>query len=112
MPLPEIDPLHRNKPLSYDPSRNKFILFDEIVSGREKIVPLDTLSDADLKKLVIERQLKGPDYTIRSISGEPLSRDDVVQAIERDDPFGQAMVEAEVAYLQDFLKEIAQNLAG
>jgi hypothetical protein len=112
MPLPQIDPAHRDKPLTYDPSRNKFITFDEIVSGEEKIVPVDTLSDADVKKLVIERQLKGPDYTIRSISGEPLSRDAVVEAIEQDEPFGQVMVDAEKSYLQDFLKEIAQNLNG
>ena len=110
VPMPEIDALHRKKPLCYDPARQEFIFFDEIVSGQKNIVPVETLSKADLKKLVIERQRSGPDYKVQAISGPLYTRDDVVRAIEQDEPFGQVTLEAEVSYLRDLLNEIEQNL--
>ena len=42
MPMPEMDEKSRERPLSYDPSRRKFIRFDEIVSGKERIIPWTT----------------------------------------------------------------------
>lgn len=110
MPLPQMDPQNRKKPLGYDATRDTFILFDDIVSGREKITPVDTLSEADLKKLIIERQRVGPDYKVQSMSGQLLTRDDVIRAIEQDEPFGQMTLHAEKSYLRDLLHEIQQNL--
>jgi len=110
MPLPQIDERHRKRPLCYDPARDKFIYFDEIVSGEEKIIPVETLSEDELKKLVVERQRTAPDYTVQAISGPPFSRDDVIRAIEQDEPFGLVTLEAEKSYLHDLLAEIEQNL--
>jgi hypothetical protein len=110
MPIPEIDAANLKKPLCYDPEREQFIFFDEIVSGKEKIVSLDELSGADLKRLVVERQRAGPDYTVQAISGPPMSRDDVVRAIEQDEPFGSITLEAETSYLRWFLSEVEQAL--
>jgi hypothetical protein len=110
MALPKIDAANLKKPLCYDPDRKKFIFFDEIVSGEEKIIPVDELSDDDLKQLIVERQRAGPDYTVQAISGPPMSRDDVVQAIEKDQPFGSMTLEAEKTYLRHFLSEIEQGL--
>jgi hypothetical protein len=112
MPLPKIEGASRRKPLCYDPSRKKFILFDEIVSGKEKIIPLDTLSEEDLKRLVIERQRQDSNYTVQAISGPPHGRDSVIKAIEQDDPFGQTTVKAEVSYLKELLNQIQRNLAA
>ena len=110
MPMPKIGEKDLKKPLCYDPARKKFIFFDEIVSGKEKIVPIGTLSADDMKKLVIERHRAGPDYTIQAISGAPMSRDDVIEAIDRDESFGKVTVEAEQAYLKVLLSEIEKNL--
>ena len=110
MTMPEMDETQRRKPLCYDPERNKFIYFDEIISGEEKIIPPDTLSDRDKKKLIIKRHEESPDYKVQAISGPPLSRDDVIKAIEQDQDFGVITVQAEIAYLRDFLKQIQQNL--
>ena len=110
MPMPKIDKANLKKPLCYDPRRDKFIYFDEIVSGKEKIIPIETLADDALKKLVIERQKAGPDYKTQSISGPLLRRDDVVRAIEQNEPFGQVTVEAEKSYLRDLLADIQRNL--
>jgi hypothetical protein len=111
MPMPEIDAANIKKPLCYDPEREQFIFFDEIKSGKEKIISLDALSDADLKRLVVERQRAGPDYTVQAISGPPMSRDDVVKAIEQDEPFGSITFEAETSYLRWILSEIDQALS-
>jgi hypothetical protein len=111
MPMPKIDQANRMKPLCYDPARRKFILFDEVVSGKERIIPIETLSQSDLKKLVIERLRAGPDFKVQAISGPPHSRDDIVRLIEQDEPFGQIHLEADKSYLRDFLKEIQRNLA-
>lgn len=110
MAMPKIDGPNRKKPLCYDPARKKFIYFDEIVSGKERIIPVETLPEEDLKTLVVERQRAGPDYKVQAISGPPYSRDDVVRAIEQNEQFGQITLEAEKSYLQDLLREIRENL--
>ncbi len=110
MPLPEIKDRDRAKPLCYDPEREKFIVFDEIVSGQEKIVSPDQLSDDDLKKLVIERLASGPDFSVQAMSGPPMSRNDVIVAVEQDQSFGQLTLEAEKSYLRRILIEIEHAL--
>ena len=110
MAMPKIEGPERKKPLCYDPERGKFIYFDEIVSGAERIVPIETLADDDLRRLVIERQRAGPDYTVQAISGPPHTRDDVIRAIERNEPFGQLTLEAEKSYLHSLLREIEDAL--
>jgi hypothetical protein len=109
--MPEMDETSSKRPLGYDPSRGKFIRFDDIVSGEEKIIPVDDLSEDDLKKLVIERWRVLPEETtVQAISGPALSRDEVIQAIEQDEPFGRMTLEAEKSYLRDLLAEIRRNL--
>ena len=110
MPMPKIDAANAKKPLGYDASRKKYILFEEILTGKEVIIPIDSLSNEDFKKLVIERQLAGPDYRVQSISGTPMSRDDVVRAIRMGEPFGRMTLEAEKSYLRDLLTEIQRNM--
>jgi hypothetical protein len=110
MPLPKIDPTSQAKPLAYDPARSKFLYYDEIVSGREKIVPLETLSEADFRKLVVERLRAGPDFRMQAISGPLYTRDQVIAAIESGEPDGLKMLEAERSYLREVLREIQENL--
>lgn len=110
MSLPKMDDANAKKPLGYDPTRKKFIYYNEIVAGKEKVVPVETLSEEDLKKLVIERHKVGPDYKVQAISGPPYSRDDVIRAIERDEPFGRMTLEAEKSSLHDLLAEIQRKL--
>ena len=110
MALPKISDADKQKPLGYDPSRRVFIYYDDIVSGREPVIPLERLSPADLKRLVIERHRRGPDYRTQAISGPLYTRDDVVRAIERDEPFGREAVEAESAALRDLLAWLTKAL--
>lgn len=111
MPMPEIDEENRKRPLCYDPEREKFIFFDDIVSGKEKIIPVKTLSESDLKKLVIERwRSLSPKTKVQAISGQPFFRDDVIRAIKQDKPFGKDTLEAEMIALSELLDIIQQNL--
>jgi len=110
MALPKIDEANRKKPLCYDSSRKKFIYFDEIVAKKEPIIPPSTLSKTDQKKLIIERQLAGPDYTTQAISGPVMKRNDAVKAIQNNEEYGVVMVEAEISYLDELLEEIRRNL--
>jgi len=110
MSLPKIDRRNLRQPLCYDPRRKKFITFREITSGKEKIIPLEKLSLEEMKMLVVERQLKGPDYTMQSISGMPFTRDDVVKSILKGDDIGKMTLEAEVSMLKDLLQTIEKNL--
>jgi hypothetical protein len=110
MPMPRIDQANRRKPLSYDPTRRKFIYYDDIVSGREKIVPIESLSEEDLKKLVLERLRAGPEFKGGPVSAPHFSREDVIRAIRQDEPFGRDHLEGEKLYLQESLTEIERNL--
>jgi len=110
MPLPRIDKANRDKPLCYDPNRKKFITYDEIIAGTERIHPVDALSDADFQELVIERQRRGPAYRVQAMSGPPLSREDVIRSIERNEPFGRMTKDAERSALRDLLRQIDENL--
>jgi hypothetical protein len=102
----EIRGADRKKPLCYDPSRGVFITYDDIVSGREPIILPGSLSPEHQRLLVIRRQETGPEYTVGSISGYPMTRDDVIAAVRRNDDFGRAAVEAEISYLNDLLTEM------
>ncbi len=108
-PLPTIDEANRAKPLSYDPKRDKFIYYDELVARTEKIVPLKKLTRAQLKKLVIERNRAGPDFTIQTPSGETRTRDDVVREISQETAFGKMSMEADVMYLNRLHRQIERD---
>lgn len=108
--IPDIKGPDRKKPLCYDPKREKFILLDEIIKGDEEIIPLESLSQSDQKKLVIERNRVGPDYKMQSISGPPFTRDDIVAEIEKETDFGKTTVQAEISYLKDLLRQIKEAL--
>ncbi len=108
--MPEIDEVNRKKPLCYDPKRHKFIFYNEIVDKIEDIILPSTLSKSDQKKLIIERQISGPDYKSQAMSGPAMNRNDFVKAIQNDEENGVIMVEAEISYLDELLEEIRQNL--
>ncbi|MBN1569434.1 MAG: hypothetical protein JXA73_16430 [Acidobacteria bacterium] len=110
MSMPVIDDENRKKPLCYDPSRSKFIYYDEIIARAEPIVFPSTLSQSDRKKLVLERQVAGPDYSTQTISGSRITRNDMVQMIQNDEGMGKTTVEAEISYLNELLAEIKRNL--
>jgi hypothetical protein len=110
MPMPRIEGAAKKVPLCYDPARKKFIFFDDIVAGTHQVIPVETLSAADLKVLIIERQRRGPNYVVQSMSGPPLDRDAVVRAIEHDEPIGRQTVEVETSYLKELLEDIRANL--
>ncbi len=110
--LPKIEGQNRNKPLSYDPQTRRFITYDEIVSRKVRIVPLDGLSQQELADLVVERQRAGPDYKVADLNGTVLNCDQVVQEILAGTPFGNMVVEAEVAYLRELLAQIQTALTS
>lgn len=111
MALPDISGSNARKPIAYDPLRNKFILFAEVVNGTEPLYPVGQLAPEALKQLVIERLRQGPDFQLQSLGPDaPMNRDAVIQAIERDTPFGRMNVEAETAYLEDLHQQLRQAL--
>lgn len=110
MGLPKIDNRNIHKPLCYDPKRKKFITFNEIVSGKEKIVLIEDLSLDDVKKLVIKRIEVGPEFTMQPMSGTPMTKKDIITAIINDNEIGRMTIEAEVSMLKDLLRNIANNL--
>lgn len=110
MPMPRIDEAHRNMPLSYDPARRKFISYDEIVSGKEKIIPIETLSEEDFRKLVIERLRTSPDFQGGPMSAPYFSRDDIIRAVEQGEPFGRDHLEGEKVSLKELLAKIQRKL--
>jgi hypothetical protein len=110
MPLPKLDSESAKKPLCYNPEKQKFIYYDDIISGKEKIVFPNELSDSEKKLLIIERLKQGPDFTMQAISGKPYNRDDIIRAIQNDEEIGRMTVEAETSMLNDLLRIISDNL--
>jgi len=110
MGLPQIDSRNKAKPLCYDVNRNKFIMYDEIISGKEKIIPVANLSREEQKILVIERIKKGPDFTMQTMTGSPMDKNAIIDAIIKDEDIGKMTLEAEISMLSDLLREIAKNL--
>ena len=109
--LPEIKGSARRKPVCYDPEADQFVTIDDLEAGNAKIVPLDRLSNEQLKRLVIERNRVGEDYKVQmDWTVPPYSRNDVIQAIEADTEEGRVAVQADIAYLGDLLKKIEAAL--
>ncbi len=110
MPLPDIKGPDRDKPLTYDPQRQKFITFEELASGKEEAVPIESLSREDLKKLILERHRLSPPYKVMDLNGNLMTREDVMRAIETDSDFGRLTLEAEASHLSDLLKQIRNSM--
>jgi hypothetical protein len=108
--MPDIKGPDRNKPVCYDPQEDRFITIDDLIAGRAAIVPLERLSDEQQKKLVVERNRVGGDYTVQAISGPARTREQVIAEIEADTEFGSMAVKAELMYLQDLLRQIEDAL--
>ena len=109
--LPEIKGLTRKKPVCYDPQKNRFITIDDLEANKANIVPLDLLTDEQLKRLVIERNRVGENYRVQTNWSEPSqSRNDIIKQIEDDTESGRMAVEAEIMYLRDHLKDIEDAL--
>jgi hypothetical protein len=100
----------QKKPLCYDPVLDKFIYYQEIITGKEKIIPVDSLSDDDFKKLVIKRVRSGPEITGGPMTSPFHSRENTIKAIKDNTKFGQQTLEAEKSILRDLLAEIERNL--
>ena len=110
MPFPILDHFDQKKPLCYDSVRDKFIYYQEIITGKEKIIPIDSLSDADFKKLVIKRVRSGPEIIGGPMTSPFHSREDTINAIKSDTKFGQQTLQTEKSMLRDLLAEIERNL--
>jgi hypothetical protein len=99
-----------DRPISYNPVRRIYIYESDIESGKEKIIPIDSLSEDDQKKLIIKRWRVLPkDFGVLDLNGIYKSRDDVIRAIKKDEPFGLMTVEAEISYLREYLDEIQKK---
>lgn len=110
MAMPNLDPGSEKKPLGYDPVREKFIYYDEIVSGKEKIIPVETLTEGDFKILMIERLRSGPDFRMQSMNGPLYNREQIIAAIAGDVPEMRQFIEAERSYLRELLQKIKDTL--
>lgn len=111
MALPELDEVSRLMPISYCPTCNRFIYYDDVVSGEQAIVPVDTLSKADQKRLVIKRYEVASDLPKSGPMSGPASPQEIISMIEKDEPIGTVTVEATISYLSGFLDDIASELA-
>jgi hypothetical protein len=110
--LPEIKGLARKKPVCYDPEKDRFITIDDLDTNKANIVPLNLLTDEQLKRLVIERNRAGEDYKVQTNWSEPPhSRNDIIKQIEDDTESGRMAVKAEIMYLHDHLRDIEDALA-
>jgi hypothetical protein len=108
--MPDVRGPDRPKPITIDPKTGRFITIDDIETRGVVPVPLDALSHDQLVRLVIERNRLGPDYTVQSISGPPLSRDQVMREIEAGTEFGRMAVQAELMALSELLDKIRAAL--
>jgi hypothetical protein len=109
-PLPDIQEADRLKPLCYDPARDKFILYEELVAGAEHIVPLEGLTDEQVTRLVAERNRAGPDYTVQDFSGATRTRDQVTEDVLAGNEFGREHMEADLMHLSRLLNQIEEAL--
>ena len=111
MALPELDKVSRSMPISYCPTCHRFIYYDDVVSGECAIVPIDTLSEADKKRLVIKRYEVASDLPESGPMSGLSSPQEIIRMIEKDEPTGTVTVEATISYLSGFLDDIASELA-
>ena len=105
MKLPPIVASAKSRPLSFDPRSGSFIYYDEVCSGRQKIYPVDKLSDEQLLKLAIERQLRNIPTTTTTLNGRSYSNEQLAEEMRSKSKFGQQMLETDVNYLKFYLSQ-------
>lgn len=109
--FPTMSDADQKKPLCYDPKRDRFIYYTDLLSKQAKIIPLQHLSHDQLKRLILERNRVGSDYTVTTLNGEHFSRDQVMLEIAQETPFGKMTLEAEASMVSDLLKRIEIQLS-
>ena len=109
--MPEIRGPDRNKPIYYDPTTDRFITLDDLEAEKGEIVPVDELTQEQQKRLVIERNRVGSDYTQQAISGPAQTRDEVIREIEAETESGRMAVQADIMYLRDLQKKIKKDVS-
>jgi len=99
MQLPPIVESAKARPLSYDPRTDKFIHYDDVSRGKQKIYPLEKLTHEQLLKLAIERQLTNLPSTT-TVLGENYTNEQVAAEMRARTKFGKQMFEADINYLK------------
>jgi hypothetical protein len=99
------------RPISYNPSCRRYIYIDDVFAGKEKIIPIDKLSRKDQKKLVIKRlKAENPMTKSQPMTGFSLTRDELIQAVKNDEPYGKMQLDMQLNYLENFLGAIQSYL--
>lgn len=119
--LPELKGPARLKPISYNPDKDKFIYYDDIIQQIDTIYPIDQLTQDQQKKLVLERLQKDLETNqIEKRENEPviqmgfggpaLSNDEMINQIKKQTNIGKSIILSEITYLRDYIQNIEEAL--
>ena len=95
----------RKKPLSYDPSSNKFLFFSDIQT--RKIFPPNELDEESKKVLTIKRLDMEESFTIESMGA--MNKEQQKSEICKGSEKGGEIIRAEIAYLVETIDEITKG---
>ena len=103
--MPAIVESAKNRPLSYDPVTQTFILYDEIQNGTKKIVRLEKLTKEELSNLAVERQLCDDQGSTVILTGEVFTKKQLADEIKNQTAVGMRMFDVDINYLKFYLSQ-------
>ena len=103
--LPPIVESVKARPLSYDPRTDEFIFYEDVERGRKRIYPLEKLTQEQILKLAIERQLTNVPSTTSVLNGRTFTNEQVAQEMRSGTKFGRQMLDADIPYLKFYLSQ-------
>ena len=98
----KISDKEKRKPLSYNPTKNDFIFFSDIIEG--SVFSPELLSFEDQIKLVLKRLEMTENFEFETLGSK--NKYDLVNEIKKKKEDGLNYVKAEIINLTEFIKDI------
>ena len=105
MKLPDIVESAKKRPLGFNPETGKFIYYDEVKEGVQKLIPIDKLGHDQLLNLAIERIRSNEPNTIATLNGEVFNNDQQANEVRLQTKTGKQIFESDINYLKFYLSQ-------
>lgn len=107
--LPHIVDAAKSRPLSFNPVTKKFIYYDEVLNGNERIYPIEKLDQEQRITLAIKRYLTNvPEVTV-TLNGASFTNKQIAEEIKKQTKIGKQLFESDINYLEFYLSQFPKD---
>lgn len=101
----------KGRPLGLDSNTMGLVYYNDLEIGKKKLIPLESLNNNLLKKLIIERYRTLPDESLTSfLNGKSYTIDEIINEINQETSIGKSFENMEKNYLTYLLASFPKTV--